>query len=331
VTVRTFAADVTPLVLTRRYNPGHYASMMRANDSQAQMTAATVPGITKGFLKRWAWYTFESALNNYSAMDTHELHSDLAYCQARGLKLIVMIEDITYGNPTDNTPQPPYLNSWSVDNNVGGVTICRWDSFVHARWKLLLTEFAARFGSHPALEGIMREETSLVITNTQLTTPAVDKLYEPYTPEIYRTALLDGIEHALTVMPLIRYFFYMNFMPMMGADHDSGLYLEDVVEAHKPDIVICGPDAEETNAALETRTFWIYRDHAATCPVMAHLSTQVYDQASAPTGEQMYQFATGSLGANYICSIFQGAAHNNWVNKIVPMMNAHPTFNVETW
>jgi chitodextrinase len=316
----------------RRYNPGYYSSMQRANDSQTIMEraivrdAADTVDLTRGFLKRWTWRSFEPIEDEY-VLATHELASDLDWCEARGLKLIVMIEDETYGF-SDNQPAPDYLINYTIPTSQGGNTLARWDLFVHNRFKALLTAFSAQFGDHPALEAVMHEETSVGFIDSTYWTASGSKLYEPYTPEKYRDRLLGVIQHANLALPSVRWFFYMNFMP----GNTSGSYLNQIVEATKPDIVICGPDAEEGNTALQTRTFWIYRDHKATCPIMCHLSTQTYDAVPNPTGEEMYDFAVNDLGANYICPVFQGSTPGfNWTTKIVPMMQAHPTFNVESW
>jgi hypothetical protein len=330
VTSRTFSFGVSQY----RYNPGHYSSMQRRPDArtQAEMSNSIIRDvndidITKGFLKRYTWRSFEPSLGVYT-LATHELASDLAYCLAGNKKLIVMIEDMTYGGTygSDN-PTPPYLGNRTPANTYGGFSSARWDPYVLERRNALHTAFYNYFGSHPALEGIMHEETSLALSTNALNSVGSNTPYVRYTPELYRDALSATITHWRSLNSNVRWFFYMNFMP----SNLDGTYLDQIVQTHKPAIVICGPDAEQGNAALESRTFHVYRNNKLTCPVMAHLSTQVYDHVPAPTGEEMYTFAVDDLGANYICSVFQGASSSVWVNRIRPMVQAHPTFNVEAW
>jgi hypothetical protein len=291
--------------------------------------AAGTTDITKGFIKRWTWRSFEPTLGNY-VLATHEIASDLAWCQARGKKLIVMIEHRTFGY-SDNQPAPDYLIPYTGETTAGGdqpaagATIAIFDPYVVTRFKALLTAFAAAFGDHPALEGVMLEETSLGQPEAMWYAPSsVGKSWTAYTPEMYRDALIEIMAHWATVQPDVRWFFYLNYM----AGNVSGTYLEAAALA-ADNCVICGPDAQELDGTLDTRTFWIYRDNNDVRPIMAHLSTRVYN--TAVTGEDMYDFAVNDLGANYICSVFQGAAHTNWTTKIKPMVQAHPTFNPEDW
>jgi hypothetical protein len=305
--------------------------MLRANDSQALMAQAVQSGIPKGIVKRWPWYTFEASLDDYSAMLTHELHSDLAWCHARGLRLIVMIEHRTFGY-ADNVPQPPYLNSRTGlvpqqgDMIADGYTIAIWDPFVVTRFKLLLTQFASQFGSHPALEAVTLEESALGIPVADLLDPtSVGKLWQPYTPEAYRDAYIQYMAHWKTLQPDVRWLAYFNFM----AQNNSGSYLDQVIQAADNSIV-SGPDAQELDGTLQTRTFHLYRNNKDTRPVATFASSRVFNTAA--TGAEIYDFCINDLGANYMMwQFYASASHPNWVDKALPQMQAHPTFNVEDW
>lgn len=302
-----------------KFHPGHYSSMLRGNDSHTAMDASVVPGVTQGFLKRYTWLSLEPALDKY---DFSEVKADLDWCQASGHKLLLMIEYKTFGF-SDNIPNPPYLIARTVVNSAGGYSICLWDPIVVARFKLLLTELGARFDKHPALEGVMTEETAPSIAAMDLTSPPPGKLYTPYTPELYRDAFIAIMDHAKRVLPSTRWFFFMNFIPK----NNTGLYLDEVVKA-SANCVITGPDAEKTNAALQERTFWIYRTNKTTRPVMAHVSPQVYQ--SDQTKEEIYQFSTTDLGANYIAWTYTGAKSTSWL-QAAEVMKKHPRFNKESW
>jgi hypothetical protein len=312
-----------------RYTPGHYVSLQRAQDSQALMGQCLTSAPTlKGFVKRWTWLSFESSLDNY-LMATHELNSDLAWCQARGLKMIVMIEHRTFGY-ADNTPNPPYLNGYTAetpaqgDQPAPGYTIAIWDPFVVTRLKLLLTRFAAHFGGHPALEGVMIEETSLGIPSSYLTTPPTGKLWVPYTAEMYRDALIAIMAHWGTVQPDARWFFYLNFM----AGNTSGTYLNQAVLA-SDNCVVCGPDCQPNEATLEARTYWIYRDNKDVRPVACFASTRVYN--SGATGDEIWTLAT-DLGVDYMMWVCQGVSTSAWLNVARPQIIGHPApFSAEDW
>jgi hypothetical protein len=338
----TLTVAAPPPAPTYRYTPGNYASFQRATDSQTLMgqAIASAPPL-KGFVKRWTWRSFENSAtagSTYPLMLTHELNSDLTWCQARGLKMVVMIEHVTFGYQ-DNTPNPDYLANYTgsyptpANPSPFGYSIAIWDPYVRSRLKLLLTAFAARFGNHPALEGVMIEETSIGMSTADAITPPTGKLWQPYTQENYRDALIDILAHWATVQPDVRWWFYMNFMPYTTNNVRLGQYLNEVVLA-SPNCVITGPDAQSQGApavALEERTFWIYRDNNDVRPVAAFASTQVY--ATPATGAEIYDFSTGSLGAQYMCWVCQGVNNTNWKNKAKPQILGHPTFPnmLEDW
>jgi hypothetical protein len=342
-TTKILPVPVGPAPTAMRYNPGHYVSLQRIDkDDYTLMAAAyaSAPQI-KGFVVRWTWRSFESSLDNY-ILATHELVNTLAWCQARGLKLILMIEHITYGY-ADNDPQPPYLNNWTGINpsptdaqgnptRPDGNAIAIWDPFPLERLKLLLTRVANYFGPHSAFEGITIEETAISIPGTDLYNPPDPKRWVPYSQEIYRDALIAILAHWKLVAPTIRWFFYMNFMPFTTNNVRLGEYLNAVVVASN-NCVITGPDAEPNNAALLARTFPIYFNNNDIRPVAAFFSTQVYLSSENYTGAELYDFATLELGAQYLCWVCQGVSNPDWTQIARPQIVAHPSFPnmLENW
>jgi hypothetical protein len=416
----TFNVTAPPEPPSVRYTPGHYVSLQRIDKQDFTLMAAayaSAPQI-KGFVTRWTWLSFEPSMNNY-AFATHPLITVLDWCQARGLKLIVMIEHVTFGY-LDNAPHPPYLNSWTGVNltpganttgfasnvtgaswalsntiapsaqlvtirgdtatnhsaktalitgttaggaaqtetinlpngtdiatttkefktvtsvvpsatigastmdigwapRTNGYTITIWDTVVVGRLKALLTAFGAYYGDHPALEGVMIEETAANMVSSEMTTPPAGKLWAPYTATACRDAFIEIMAHWATVRPDIRWFFYMNFLQ----GNQTGTFLNAAVQA-SPNCVICGPDAEWDNAALNTRTYWIYRQNNTIRPVACFASTQVYQ--SGATGEEIYDFSINDLGGNFMMWVCQSVSNADWTGVARPQILEHPTW-----
>ena len=86
-----------------------------------------------------------------------EIQSDLDWCWARGLKLMVMIQDKTF---VMENPLPQYLAHKAIPNRNGGYTALRWDPLVASRMSRLMNAIASRFKNHSAFEGLGAEETA---------------------------------------------------------------------------------------------------------------------------------------------------------------------------
>jgi hypothetical protein len=164
---------------------------------------------------------------------------------------------------------------------------------------------------------------------SEMTSPPAGKLWDAYTPEMYRDALIEIMTHWATVAPTIRWWFYMNFMQYYTNPVRLGEYLNEAVLASS-NCVITGPDCEPDNTALEERTYWIYRDNNDIRPVATFASTQVYNAGA--TGAEIYALAV-DLGANYMCWVCQSVTNPDWTTIARPQIVGHTTFPgmSETW
>jgi hypothetical protein len=122
----------------RKYRPGHYIALLRSQDSHSVMAESMKPGVV-GFLKRYSWRSLEPSLGSY---DLSEVQSDLNWAAAYGMKLIVMIEDKTFGH--DEKPAPDYMDQYALPNRDGGYTMARWEPYVVERTNVL-TNALGRF------------------------------------------------------------------------------------------------------------------------------------------------------------------------------------------
>ena len=222
----------------RKYHPGNYIAMMRNQSSQSLMTASVKPGVV-GMLKRYTWRKLEPSIGVY---DFSEIKSDLAWANAYGMHLVVMIEDKTF---VLERPNPGYLDQYTPLNRTGGYTMVRWAPYVVERMNAL-TKALGQFDSNAAFEGIALQETSLGFESATLNSFG-------YSPEKYRDAYINMLSAAATSMPTSRVFWYMNFF--VG----NQSYIGSVAAAvASKGVVMGGPDVLPDNSALLTKSYPFY-------------------------------------------------------------------------
>ncbi|CAN5335280.1 hypothetical protein BH24PSE2_BH24PSE2_21090 [soil metagenome] len=276
----------------RKYNSGHYISLMRGNDKQAVMADSMRAGAV-GFKKRYTWRELEPSLGQY---DFSEIASDLAYLSGQGMHLIVMIEDKTF---TSEKPTPGYLQGleYTRRNRPGGYTAVRWSPYVVARMKALVTALGQRFDSNPYFEGIATQESAPGLDGATLKATG-------YTAAKYRDALIDVLSHATVVMPSSRVFWMMNFLPQNQS------YIGDVADAVKNlGVVLGGPDIMPDDYALQTHTYPFYHQFKGQMPTFGQVEPVCYSHMHKDTTAystkywtmpELFRYGRDNLGTDYI-------------------------------
>src|SRR5512135_1075856 len=97
------------LAAGRKYHPGHYVVLLKAQADHRTMLATLKPGVV-GFVKRYTWRSLEPTPGNY---DFSEIRDDLAWTAAYGMHLIVLIEDKTFDSERST---PAYLDTYALRN-----------------------------------------------------------------------------------------------------------------------------------------------------------------------------------------------------------------------
>jgi hypothetical protein len=322
LTTSTSTAALTTTTTTRKFNKGHYIALMSYDDSTKMMAASMKPGV-KGFLKRYDWRELEPSQGNYNFS---EIQSDLIWCAANGMQLVVMIEDKSFRGGTN--PAPVYLANYAVPNTGGGLTMLRWHPTVVTRFKALVTALGAKFDSNRAFEGIATQETAPSLSSTALNANG-------YTPEKYRDAYISILTAAGTAMPTSRVFWYMNFMP----GNNSGSYLGSIAAAVASKGVVMGcPDVAPDSTALQTRTYPLFDQFKGKMPMFGQVEGLVYEHLHTTSGystkywtmTEIYNFAKTEMHANYMFWVripVASPADSNDYYDALPVIATYPTIN----
>ncbi len=280
--------DAVTATGTRKYHPGHYLALMRGNDDPAVMAASLKPGV-KGFLKRYTWRSLEPALGNY---DFSELQADLNWAAANGTRLIAMIEDKTF---VLERPTPAYLDAYTIRNRAGGYTVLRWNSYVVARQKALVTALG-RFDANPAFEGIATQETALGFDNALLDAKG-------YTPEKYRDAYIAVLSAAANAMPTSRVFWFMNFFPR-NQDYIGSIASATAAKG----VIMGGPDVLPDDGPLVTRTYPFFDQFQYKMPLFGQVEPVCYAALHETWGyatkywtmAELFRYARDDLHVDYM-------------------------------
>jgi hypothetical protein len=284
----SLASDMTTQSMS--YTPGHWVSLFPKQDSQTIMAdkLRLAPQI-KGFHKRWYWSHLEAGATATTARYTlDEIQSDLDWCWARGLKLMIMIQDKTF---VMENPLPQYLAHKAVPNRGRGYTAIRWDPLVASRMSRLMNAIGSRFRNHGAFEGLGAEETSPGLTTEQLAATR-------YTSTKYLDTYVQQTRSFAAVAPNLRHFWHFNFVP---GSKDPAEYV--VSRTLGCPLVVGGPDADPTNEALSQTVYPQYQEIAGRVPTSIVFSATSYAQQKPDgtymTMQQVFDFARTQLRISY--------------------------------
>ena len=153
-----------------------------------------------------------------------------------------------------------------------------------------------KFDSHPNLEGIATQETSLSLD------PPVLKA-NGYTPEKYRDAYINTLTAASKSLPTSRVFWFMNFLVGNQA------YLGTIANAvASKGVVLGGPDVMPDNSALVTRVYPYYDQFHGRMHKFTQVEPMVYEALHETAGyrtkywtmPELFKYARDKLEVNYM-------------------------------
>ena len=287
----------------RKYHPGHYVSIGRA-ELRKGVNTALGDGV-RGIQLRYRWADLEPTEDQY---DFSTVARDLGNAGKANLQFVAMIEDKTF---QDESPLPEYLQERYSVRGKRGYTAMRWDPYVVERMSKLVQAFGRQFDCDPNLEGIAFQETALSLEASQLERSG-------YTPEKYRDALVKVLRSASDSLPRSRVFWYMNFLP---GNQD---YIADIArDLAGTGVVMGGPDILPDNQALERRVYPFYAEFQGRLKLFGSMQNDSYrhprgggkvkgkgagsqdaEVGAGPAGywsmEDLYAFARDRLHVNYI-------------------------------
>ena len=205
-----------------KYHPGHYVAI-QASESVEDIRHLEERAL-RGVIKRYTWKRLEPEPGRYNFA---AIARDLDFLAARDKQLIAFLIDKSFG---PYPVLPAYLSDYKLQGGGGGVCAMRWDPFVIDRLTALGRALGEAFDAHPHFEGVAVQESALDI-------PLDVARKNGYTPEKYKTALIDILIGLKGNMTRSQVFWYMNFLP----EEQEGL--REIARAIVPhQIAMGGPD-----------------------------------------------------------------------------------------
>jgi hypothetical protein len=258
---------------------------------------------------KYMWRELEPKENQYNL---ELIQNDLDFLTSNGKKLFIQLQDVTFD--TIFKPAPDYIITKKRYNGgvnikyetndkddiiyVDGYVARRWDQSVAERFKKLLTVLGKRFDGK--IEGINLPETSVGFGET-------GKLYpKGFTPEIYRTAIIEYMAMARKVFPHSIVIQYANFMPGEWLPWNDKSYLRSLYEfANKEKIGMGGPDIKIYQKGHMNHGYKFLREYTNTITSGVAVQDGNYEEINPKTGKQVtvkeiYDFANEYLGLDYI-------------------------------
>jgi hypothetical protein len=296
----TVSGTTSSGTVVRRFLGGHYTTLLRGVRGAASRTSMTnriVPGVTKGFKKRYTWRQLEPTLGNYSfnasnADTSDELTVDLAWAVTNSMILIPMIEDKTFKQ--GEVPTPDYMSGYSIPADNGDVFTARWAPYYVERMNALLTAMGTKFDNHPNFGGACLQETAMGSpTDAQIgagsnPVPA-GKLFPKYTVAAYKAGCIAVITHAATAFTKCKFYWGSNFI--RGTGNDDYVTITEIINATKSlgHLVLWGPDVFPEYSPLITRFYPVYDTFQGQIPLCIHAQKDSY---SHPDGQDPVPFYT---------------------------------------
>jgi hypothetical protein len=255
-----------------------------------------LPGIV-GFMPKLTWKSLEPEKNKY---DFATLDAQLDWADAKGVSLIPMITDKSFGR-ADGTPgeDPAPAYARALPNQTGGYTVARWQAEVSEGFRNLHRVLTVRFWGE--LGGIAIQETAPGLTGLQLDTTeyTADKYVDHY-----RKLIKD-----CTGAPV---YFHYNFIPQ-GQDR-----ITDILSVNDQygfqQLRLGGPDNIPASTTLQVRVYpHLYKYQG---PKFTVMSRESYTQQGLSI-EETLKFAKEALEVE---EIFWTLAPSSIHTQIAPLI-----------
>jgi len=285
----------------------HYVFFNRERERIAEPSFLGTAAFEGAQLK-YTWRELEPAKGEY---DFSGLQRDLDFLRARGKKLFVQFQDVSFDTAINTLPR--YLmtdtayhggacNQIEVhgDGTVErfGWVGRRWDPAVQARMRAIFDTLGAVFDGK--IEGINLAETAVDFGNDDSLFPA------GFSFEIYRDAVIDNMKALKKAFPKSIALAYSNFMPGEGRLPEGRSYLGDLYRAAAEfHFGLGGPDLFPYKKGQMNNGYRIIRIGRDSIPAGIAVQHGNYDYVNPRTGRrvtipELAGFAEGELGVDYL-------------------------------
>lgn len=258
----------------------------------------------------YSWRQLEPEKDKY---DFSAIREDLALLTAKGKRLFVQLQDVSFSAERINVPR--YLLSESQYNGgaakqyryqaghedaatVAGWMMRRWDRAVQERFHKLLFALGREFDGK--IEGINFAETAFDVGETGLLFP------KGFTFEIYRDGIIANMKALRQAFPKSVVLEYANFMPGDWLPTEDHGYLRSVYQAARElKVGVGGPDLLPYKKGQMNNSYPLIRDSAGIVPVGIAVQDGDYEPVNPQTGKRLtiaetVEFASAYLKADYI-------------------------------
>ena len=305
----------------------HYTFFGQARERIALDSAFLKTPALEGAQVVYTWRVLEPQPDVY---DFSSIRDDLAFLSARGKKLFVQLQDVSFSQTRINVPG--YLlegakynggafKQYSVEGENDsaavhdGWMLRRWDPAVQERLHKLLFALGKEFDGR--IEGINFAETSVGVGTTGRLFPA------GFSYEGYRDGIIANMEALKRALPKSVALQYANFMPGEWRPVEDKGYMRAVYDAAKRlHVGVGGPDLLPNRPGQLRGAYPLIRDAAGTVPVGIAVQDGNFEDTNRTTGKpvtlaELLDFAMGYLHVNYI---FWGTQEPYYSAQVIPYL-----------
>jgi len=304
----------------------HYVFVSQEREKLLAPAFLQTPAL-EGAQVTYTWKQLEPDKDRY---DFSMIREDLAYLTARGKKLFVQLQDVTFSEARVNVPlylqrDPTYnggaAKQWHVRNDdesqavVAGWVARRWDPAVQERFHKLLFVLGKELDGR--IEGINFAETSVGFGESGRLFP------EGFSFEGYRDAIIVNMKALKRAFPKSVAMQYGNFMPgEWRATNDKG-YLSSVYRAaSQSNVGMGGPDLMPYRPGQLKTSYPLIREVAGTVPTGVAVQDGNLAEVNPATGKrvtaaELVKFATEYLKLDYI---FWGTEEPYYSEEVIPFL-----------
>ncbi len=281
----------------------------------------------------YSWRQLEPGKDEY---DFSLIREDLAFLSAKGKRLFVQIQDVSFSEKWIHVPRylmrdPAYnggadkqyhykfVNHVETDVKVMGWMARRWDENVRARFKKLLVELGKEFDGK--IEGVNLAETAYDIGDTGALFP------KGFTFEKYRDGVIANMQSLKEAFPKSVVLVYANFMPGEWLPREDKGFLRNVYEAaRKLNVGVGGPDLLPYKTSQMGASYPLIRASSAHVPVGLAVQDGDYQHVNPRTSKEVtiaeiIQFGKEYLGVDYIFWCIEEPFYSE---RLVPFLKATP-------
>jgi hypothetical protein len=255
----------------------------------------------------YSWRQLEQGKDGY---DFSIIREDLAFLTAKGKKLFIQIEDVTFSESSINVPRYllkdpqynggadkqysyKYINHLEENVKVAGWMARRWDPAVQDRFHKLLFALGKEFDGK--IEGVNLEETSFDVGDTGRLFP------KGFTFENYRDGIIATMKALRRAFPRSVVIEYANFMPGEWLPTEDKGYLRAVYKAAKElGVGVGGPDLLPYKPGQMKNSYPLIRASAPFVPVGVAVQDGDYQYINPKTGKRVTISEIIKFGKDYL-------------------------------